>query len=137
MLLFGGVITIGSAGATSAGATITGTATDVQSGQRITGICVDAWGTGGEAGSAQTDLNGNYVLSVPAGSYLIVFSSRSPSHTQRPCRRSPTPAENAVSKSNAGQKSVSDPRRCPTRRSVYGTLWTTAVVSALAAPSWL
>jgi hypothetical protein len=75
VLLCGGVMTIGSAGATSADATISGTATDVQSGQGITGICVAAWGTGGEAGSAQTDLNGNYTLSVPGGSYLIVFNN--------------------------------------------------------------
>jgi hypothetical protein len=74
-LILGGMVSAGSAGATTTGGTITGRATDVQSSQGITGICVDAWGTSGLVGGAQTDLSGNYTLNVPAGSYLIVFNN--------------------------------------------------------------
>jgi len=68
-------LTTSSAQATSAGGTISGAATDVQTSQGITGICVVAWGPSGDAGEAQTDLSGNYTLPVPAGSYLVVFNN--------------------------------------------------------------
>jgi hypothetical protein len=69
------LVPVGTALATGTGGTISGTATDVQSGQGITGICVDAWSSAGYAGTVQTGLSGNYTLPLPAGSYIIVFGN--------------------------------------------------------------